>query len=470
MLFPVILCGGSGTRLWPLSRESYPKQFLDLTGGGHSLLQQTLLRLQGIDGLSHPLVLCNHSHRFLVAEQLQALAPDARLLLEPVARNTAPAAAVAAFAALEHSADAQLLVLPADHLIGDIAALHQAIERARVAAQAGHLVTFGVVPTAAETGFGYIRRAGALPDASDIHRIAEFVEKPSLEKAEEYLACGEYTWNSGMFLFRADAYLQALQSQQPAMYQCCESAFAKAYRDLDFTRLDADDFAACPQDSIDYAVMESTDAGAVVPLDAQWSDVGSWDGLWDISARDAQGNATVGDTELIDSRNNLVHSASRLVTTLGLEDTIVVETADAVLVAAREQSQQVKQIVENLRENSRPEVSEHKTVFRPWGSYQSICASDRFQVKKILVNPGQKLSLQMHHHRAEHWVVVKGTALVTCEDKEFTLSEDQSTYIPIGHRHRLENPGRIPLELIEVQSGTYLGEDDIVRFEDVYGR
>jgi mannose-1-phosphate guanylyltransferase/mannose-6-phosphate isomerase len=477
VLFPVILCGGSGSRLWPLSREAYPKQFLDLTQSGQSMLQMTLSRLQGLSGIAAPLAICNQEHRFLVAEQLHSIhSVPAGILLEPVARNTAPAVALAALSALESDADALLLVLPADHCIGDVAAFQAGVAKAREAAEAGYLVTFGILPESAETGYGYIERGEELDSLAGAFSIQRFVEKPNKENAERYLADKKFTWNSGMFLFRADQFLAELKAYAPVMHSACEKAYNNAYRDLDFIRVEEEAFTACPSDSIDYAVMEKTTKGAMVPLDAGWNDVGSWSAIWDISNKDADGNVVVGDALVQESNNSLVYSDSRLVTTLGLSDTVVVETADAVLVADKSRVQDVKSLVVALKQQSRDEGAMHKVVYRPWGSYESICASERFQVKQIIVNPGQKLSLQMHHHRAEHWIVVSGTAEVTCEDKAagedkvFTLREDQSTYIPLGHRHRLANPGKMLLKLIEVQSGSYLGEDDIIRFDDDYGR
>lgn len=479
MLFPVILCGGSGSRLWPLSREAYPKQFLDLTQSGQSMLQMTLLRLQGLDDIAAPLAVCNQEHRFLVAEQLHGIniAP-AGILLEPVARNTAPAVALAALAALETDPDAVLLVLPADHRIGDVAAFQAGVDKARKAADAGHLVTFGILTESAETGYGYIERGEALTLSTEdtAFKIQRFVEKPNKADAERYLADENFTWNSGMFLFRADQFLVELEQHAPAIHSACQQAYQQAYRDLDFTRIEEQAFTACPSDSLDYAVMEKTTKGAMVPLDAHWNDVGSWSAIWDISNKDTDGNVVIGDALIQDSSNSLVYSDSRLVTTLGLSDTVVVETADAVLVADKSRVQDVKSLVVALKQQSRDEGAMPKVVYRPWGSYESICASERFQVKQIIVNPGQKLSLQMHHHRAEHWIVVSGTAEVTCEDKAagedkvFSLHEDESTYIPLGHRHRLANPGKMLLKLIEVQSGSYLGEDDIIRFDDDYGR
>jgi len=437
----------------------------------------TLLRLQGLSGIAAPLAICNQEHRFLVAEQLHSInSAPAGILLEPVARNTAPAVALAAFSALESDPNALLLVLPADHCIGDVSAFQAGVDKAREAAEAGYLVTFGILPESAETGYGYIERGEALDSVAGAFSIQRFVEKPNKENAERYLADENFTWNSGMFLFRADQFLAELKQHAPSMHSACEQAYKNAYRDLDFIRVEEEAFTACPSDSIDYAVMEKTTKGAMVPLDAGWNDVGSWGAIWDISNKDAHGNVVVGDALVQDSSNSLVYSDSRLVTTLGLSDMVVVETADAVLVADKSRVQDVKSLVVALKQQSRDEGAMHKIVYRPWGSYESICASERFQVKQIIVNPGQKLSLQMHHHRAEHWIVVSGTAEVTCEDKVadedkvFTLKEDQSTYIPLGHRHRLANPGKMLLKLIEVQSGSYLGEDDIIRFDDDYGR
>jgi mannose-1-phosphate guanylyltransferase/mannose-6-phosphate isomerase len=467
MLIPVLLSGGVGSRLWPVSREGRPKQFLPMAGQG-SMLQQTQRRLEGFD-TAPPIVVCNEAHRFLVAEQLRELGVEAgRIVLEPEGRNTAPAIALAALTALESDPDAQLLVLPADHYIADGAAFHAAVATAMGLAADNRLVTFGVVPGSPETGYGYVRCGGELGDSAA--ELAEFVEKPDLATAEQYLAAGNYLWNSGMFLFRADRYLEALARHRSDIDAACRAAMAEAEADMDFLRPGRDAFLASPSDSIDYAVMEHTDAGAVVPLDCGWSDIGAWSALWDIGQKDAAGNVIAGDVLLDDTRDSYVHSESRLVTTTGIEGLVVVETADAVLVADRERVQNVKNLVKSLQSAGRSEASVHQRVFRPWGSYESLVTADRFQVKRIIVNPGQKLSLQKHFHRAEHWIVVQGTAEVTRDEEVFTLREDQSTYIPLGTVHRLANPGKIPLELIEVQSGSYLGEDDIVRFEDVYGR
>ena len=467
MLTPVLLSGGVGSRLWPVSRETHPKQFLPLAGE-LSMLQETLQRTAGLEE-SAPLVVCNEEHRFMVAEQLRQVDIKASaLILEPEGRNTAPAVALAALRALATDAEALLLVLPADHIIQDVAAFADAVSKALPLAQEGRLVTFGVVPSSAETGYGYINCGASL--APDLYDLERFVEKPDAATAQAYLESGSYLWNSGMFLLRAATYLEQLQEHAPEILACCRRAMEGAAADLDFVRPGAEAFAECPSDSIDYAVMEKTTAGAVAALDCGWSDVGAWSALWEVAQRDEQGNVCKGDVILDACRDSYFRSDSRLLAATGVSNLVVVETADAVLVADRANVQDVKRIVNRLREQARPEVSQHRRVYRPWGSYESLVMSERFQVKRIVVNPGQTLSLQMHHHRAEHWVVVHGTAEVTCEDKVFMLGEDESTYIPLGHKHRLANPGRIPLELIEVQSGAYLGEDDIVRYEDVYGR
>ena len=478
MLIPVILSGGSGTRLWPLSREHYPKQFLPLVGEA-SMLQDTVQRLAGLEA-GAPIVVCSEHHRFIVAEQLrQIAATPGAIVLEPVGRNTAPAVAIGALLALQASeasggagragrpGDPVLLIMPADHLVKDVPAFHAAVGQGMTAARAGKLVTFGIVPTAPETGYGYIRRsAGAGP----AYPVAQFVEKPDAPRAAQYLASGEYLWNSGMFMFRAQRYLEELAEFAPAMLAECRAALAGARADLDFTRLAAEPFGRCPSNSIDYAVMEKTRDAVVVPLAAGWSDVGSWSALHGSLAADADGNVTRGDVIMEDSSGCYVYSTHRLVATVGLEDHVVVETKDAVLVAPRSRVQDVKNLVARLKADGRSEASQHREVYRPWGSYDSIDTGDRFQVKRLTVKPGATLSLQMHHHRAEHWVVVSGTARITCDDKVFLLAENESTYIPIGARHRIENPGKVPLHIVEVQSGTYLGEDDIVRYEDNYGR
>lgn len=472
MLTPVVLSGGAGTRLWPLSRELYPKQLLALIGK-RTMLQQTVLRLEAL-GASPPVLVCNEAHRFLVAEQLRQLKVEPRaIVLEPFGRNTAPAIALAAHAALKglaanaNAVDPVLLVLPADHVIKDVPVFHQAVHTALTLAEAGQLVTFGVVPTAPETGYGYIQRGAASRGG---FRIERFEEKPNPERAREFVKSGEYFWNSGMFMFRARRYLAELTRLAPEMARICETAFRAARADLDFTRIAPEAFEACPADSIDYAVMEKTGDAAVVPLNAGWSDVGSWAALHQASEPDGQGNVTHGDVISEDSQGCYLYSESRLVSAVGLRDHVVVETKDAVLVAPRSRVQDVKKLVLQLKERGRYEHSLHREVFRPWGSYDSIENGARFQVKRLKVKPGATLSLQMHHHRAEHWVVVAGTARITRGDEVFLLEENQSTYIPIGMKHRIENPGTITLEIIEVQSGSYLGEDDIVRFEDRYGR
>jgi mannose-1-phosphate guanylyltransferase / mannose-6-phosphate isomerase len=467
MLCPVILSGGAGTRLWPLSRELYPKQLLPLVGR-HTMLQDTVRRLVGLSA-EPPMVVANEAHRFLVAEQLREINCTPRaIVLEPRGRNTAPAIALAAHAALAaDEGDSLLLVLPADHVIRDVGAFHAAVELATAAARAGALATFGIVPSAPETGYGYIRRGVSDGGA---YRIAEFVEKPDAERAQAYLDSGEYYWNSGMFMFRARRYLEELEKFAPDIASVCRSSFARATRDLDFTRIDAGMFESCRSESIDYAVMEKTADAVVIPLAAGWSDVGSWSSLHAACDHDQQGNTLQGDVIVEDTSGCYIYSESRLVATVGLSDHVVVETKDAVLVAPKDRVQDVKKLVARLKADQRYEHSLHREVFRPWGSYDSIDSGERFQVKRLKVSPGGVLSLQMHHHRAEHWVVVSGTARITRGEETFLLEENQSTYIPIGVRHRIENPGRIPLHIIEVQSGTYLGEDDIVRFEDRYGR
>jgi mannose-1-phosphate guanylyltransferase/mannose-6-phosphate isomerase len=464
------MCGGAGTRLWPLSRKSYPKQFLDLSGSGATMLQDTIERTREVLNVAGVIAVCNVEHRFLVAQQLMDINADVgAIILEPAAKNTAPAVTLAALQALSVDQDAMLLVLPADHIITDTNAFLAALERAVAAANDGYLVTFGVVPKHAETGFGYIKQ-GDQTAIKGARAIAAFKEKPDLASAEAYLAEGDYLWNSGMFVFKAERFIAEIKQHAPAIFAACNAAMQGASKDLDFTVLDEPAFSCCPSDSIDYAVMENTQRSAVVSLDAGWSDVGSWSGLWDIQTKDANANVKVGDVIAVDSNSSYLHSDSRLLATLGVNNLVVVETADAVLIADRNNAQNVKKVVSQLRNLNRSENEAHKVTHRPWGSYETIALSDRFQVKKIIVQTGQKLSLQLHHHRAEHWIVVSGTARVTCEDKVFTLGEDQSTYIPIGHKHRLENIGKIPLKLIEVQSGSYLGEDDIVRFDDDYGR
>jgi len=473
VIIPVILSGGAGTRLWPLSRELYPKQLLPLCSE-HTMLQETLGRLQGVSDLGATIVVCNEHHRFMVAEQLRLMAAQpSSIILEPVGRNTAPAVAVAAFEAMKQGQDPLLLVLPADHVIQHPAILCEIINKMAVFADQGNLLTFGIVPDHPETGYGYIRR-GQLVDNADAdagpYHVGAFVEKPNSETAAAYLASGEYLWNSGMFLFKASAYLEELKKLAPQMLDSCRIAWQNAHKDLDFLRLGVEEFSACPSDSIDYAVMEKTSTALVALLAAGWNDVGSWSALWEVGAKDEHGNICKGDVLTHDSDNCYLHAESRLLATVGLKDHVVVETRDAVLVAAKGQVQNVKEIVAQLKARQRGEALLHRCVNRPWGTYECIDQAERFQVKRITVKPGGTLSLQKHHHRAEHWVVVKGTALITKGDETLMLSENQSTYIPLGVVHRLQNPGKIPLEIIEVQSGSYLGEDDIVRIEDDYGR
>lgn len=470
-VYPVILSGGIGSRLWPLSRECWPKQFLDVAASGRTLVQQTVDRLEGMADLQPPLVVCNQAHRFLVAEQLRENPLGTpRILLEPVGRNTAPAIAVAALQALQEAPDAVLAVFPADHLVAQPKALRVALEAGIRAAADGWLVTFGIVPDRPETGYGYIETGEPVADHPQASRVRQFVEKPDQATAKQYLDQGGFFWNSGMFVLRASTYLEALQAHAPEILRACEAAMVQAERDLDFIRLGEDGFAHCPTESIDIAVMEKTDAAVSIPLDAGWNDLGSWATLMDAAEPDPDGNVTFGDVLVEDSSGNYLRAESRLLATVGLKDHVVVETADSVLVAPRNRVQDVKQIVGQLQQAGRNEASEHQQVHRPWGSYESLIVAGRFQVKRIIVNPGCRLSLQQHHHRAEHWVVVRGTAKVVRGEESFLLSEDQSTYIPLGTVHRLENPGMIPLELVEVQSGSYLGEDDITRLEDVYGR
>jgi mannose-1-phosphate guanylyltransferase/mannose-6-phosphate isomerase len=468
--YPVILSGGSGSRLWPMSRQLLPKQFLPLVSE-HTLLQDTLLRLHGIDGARAPLVISNSEHRFLVAEQLREIGASAEAqILEPVGRNTAPAVAVAALYLVGREPDARMLVLPADHLIKDVPAFHAAIATALSLAAEGSLVTFGIAPSSPVTGYGYIQRGDPVPGHEGAFRVARFVEKPNLETARQYVSSGGFFWNSGMFTFRAERFLEELQRFRPDMLAAAKTALAASTRDLDFLRLDAAAFTACPSDSIDYAVMEHTSASAMVQADIGWSDIGSWTALWEAGAKDSENNVSLGDVSLRDVSGCYVRAEHRLVAALGVRDLVIVETDDAVLVADKSHSQGVKDVVETLARKTRTEHVSHSKVYRPWGYYESIDAGERFQVKRIMVKPGEALSLQMHHHRAEHWVVVSGTARVTRGDELKLLSENESIYIPIGTKHRLENVGKVPLFLIEVQSGGYLGEDDIVRFEDRYRR
>lgn len=463
-IVPVILSGGSGTRLWPLSREAYPKQFLPLVGDD-TMLQSTWKRVASI-ATSSPIVIANHEHRFMAAEQLREVGVEpAAVILEPVGRNTAPAIAIAALQAVKAWGDAMLLVLPSDHVVLNENAFHESVREALPAAQSGKLVAFGIRPTAPETGYGYIK-AGA---GEGVRPIVRFVEKPDKATAEGYVASREYLWNSGMFLFTAKRYLDELRILQPAILAACEKALGKSTVDNDFVRLDAESFEASPDDSIDYAVMEKTKDAAVIALDAGWSDVGSWNALWAVSPKDENGNAHHGDVIDIESKDTYTYG-TRLIATVGLKDVVIIETDDAILVGDRHRIQEVKNVVANIKSTGRSEAYAHRKVYRPWGAYDSIDNGPRFQVKRISVRPGASLSLQMHHHRAEHWIVVSGTAEVTRGEEVVLLGENESTYIPLGVVHRLRNPGKLPLELIEVQSGSYLGEDDIQRFEDIYGR
>ena len=467
-MLAVILSGGSGTRLWPLSREAYPKQFLPVVSDD-SLLAETIDRGLALDDKARVLAITNEEHRFVVAAHLQAQAPErtAGIILEPVGRNTAPAIALAALAAAEENPEELLLVMPSDHVLTNQDVFRQAVSQGAEAARSGKLVTFGIVPSSPHTGYGYIKAGAAHEGYND---VAAFVEKPNEDTARQYLKEGDYFWNSGMFLFRADRYLKELESQQPEMMKACLAAWKERNADMDFTRVGAENFRACPDDSIDYAVMEKTHDAVVVPLDAGWSDVGSWSALWDIQPHDENNNVCRGDVITEDVSGSYIHSEGRLIAALGITDHVIVETDDVVLVADRDRVQDVKKLVAQVKAQGRHEHRFHKKVHRPWGTYEGIAMGERFQVKRITVKPGASLSLQKHHHRAEHWVVVKGTATVNRGDDVLLLTEDQSTYIPLGVTHRLTNPGVIPLELIEVQTGSYLGEDDIVRFEDTYNR
>ncbi|MBD3669237.1 MAG: mannose-1-phosphate guanylyltransferase/mannose-6-phosphate isomerase [Gammaproteobacteria bacterium] len=478
---PVILSGGSGTRLWPMSRELYPKQLLPLVTE-NTMLQETILRLEGLEGaedihINAPLVICNEEHRFLVAEQLRQLDIEpAAIILEPVGRNTAPALTLAAVCIEAAAEDAVMLVMAADHVIENKDAFHKAILNGHQQTMAEQLVTFGIVPTAPETGYGYIKKGQQVGLDNGAALIEAFVEKPDLDTAQEYLVSGQYLWNSGMFMMKASVWNRAINEFQSDIFNTCKAAYDGGKTDHDFYRIERETFESSPSDSIDYAVMERiTESGggfiaSVIPLDAGWSDVGAWSSLWEVNAKDDHGNVIKGDVLAEDTENSLLIAEHGLLTTIGLKDVVVVETADAVLVADKAKAQDVKKVVQWLKEQGREERSSHRRVYRPWGSYEGIDAGERYQVKRITVNPGASLSLQMHHHRAEHWIVVKGTAKVTCDGKTYLVSENQSTYIPIGATHRLENPGKLPLEMIEVQSGGYLGEDDIVRFGDNYGR
>ena len=469
LIVPIILSGGSGTRLWPLSREHYPKQLLTLSGE-QTMLQETVLRLDDVSEQASALVVCNEEHRFLVAEQLRQIdRMPQEILLEPFGRNTAPALTLAALAVKAREQDAVLLVMPADHVIRDKKVFKEMVQKGREQAQAGRLVTFGISPTQPETGYGYIRKGTKL-ESDNIFSVSRFVEKPDTVIARDYLKSGEYLWNSGIFMMTATSWLNEIKKFRPDIADACLAAWSRGKRDMDFMRIDREVFTRCPSESIDYAVMEKTDNAVVLQLDAGWSDIGDWSSLWEANPRDTNGNVLQGDVMAINTHNALLISKHRFVAAVGLEDVVVVETADAVLVAQKDHAQEVKSIVSELKKQNRSEHLMHRRVYRPWGHYEGIDLGERFQVKRITVNPGAALSLQMHHHRAEHWIIVKGTARVTRDDEVSILVENQSTYIPIGTKHRLENPGKTPLEMIEVQSGGYLGEDDIVRFEDKYNR
>ena len=468
-LFPVILSGGSGSRLWPMSREHYPKPLLPLVSD-KTLLQETAARLDEIPELGDTVYVCNEEHRFLVAEQIAEIGKtQATIILEPQGRNTAPALTLAALYLVSKDPDAMMVVMPADHVMTEPRQFVDAVSQAGFHAGQGALVTFGIVPGGPETGYGYIKRGEKLEDETAFS-VAEFVEKPDLETAERYVSAGDYYWNSGIFLMRADSWLNEIEQFRPDIKRACVLAMGQGKQDSDFFRVDQGVFNDCPADSIDYAVMEKTDRAVVVPISAGWSDVGAWSALWDVCPRDGNGNVIQGDVIAEDTHNAFLVAQHRCLATVGMDDVIVVETADAVLVVHKDKAQDVKKIVDRLKQADRDEHKVHRKVYRPWGSYEGIDAGTRFQVKRLSVKPGAQLSLQMHHHRAEHWIVVKGTARVTCGDQVFNLHENESTYIPMGEKHRLENPGNIPLEVIEVQSGGYLGEDDIVRFEDVYDR
>ncbi|MCK8097416.1 mannose-1-phosphate guanylyltransferase/mannose-6-phosphate isomerase [Pseudoalteromonas sp. 1CM17D] len=467
MILPVIMSGGNGSRLWPLSRKQHPKQFLSLIGES-TMLQETILRLKGLETLA-PSIICNKGHRFIVAEQLNEIdALGGDILLEPQGRNTAPAVALAAIKAIEKGSDPLLLVLAADHVITDINAFHEAIKQAQVCAETGRLVTFGIVPDKPETGYGYIR-SGKKIKGSDCLLVEEFVEKPNLKTATTYVESGEYFWNSGMFLFKASTYIQELEKHQPEILTACKAAIQNAVIDSEFIRVDAETFLTCPDDSIDYAIMERTQHAAMVPLNAGWSDVGSWSSIWEVKEKDENQNVKRGDVKSIDTKNCLIDARDKLVATIGVSDLVVVETSDAVLIADISRVQDVKKVVEQLNREERLESVQHRTVYRPWGHINLLQRGERYKSKQVTIKPHARLSLQMHYHRAEHWIVVSGTAKVRCDDKESLITENQSTYIPIGAVHSIENPGSIPLVMIEVQTGSYIAKDDIVRLEDLYG-
>lgn len=467
-IVPVVLCGGNGTRLWPMSRELFPKQFLSLMHNEQSMLQETILRL-GTFAENETLILCNEQHRFLVAEQLRQIEKSAKIMLEPSAKNTAPALALAAFQTIQDFEDAILLVFPSDHILDNNPEFQARLQEGINLASEGYFITFGIKPTSPHTGYGYIK-TGSLVNESQGFKVEQFVEKPDLTAAQRYLESGNFFWNSGMFIFRASIYLEALKNYANDIYQICLQSFNLATQDQDFIRVDKEIFESCRADSIDYAIMEKTDKAVVIPLDNAWSDVGAWSSLWEIQPRDESGNVIKGDVITKNVSNSLLHSQNRLVVGIGLKDVVVVETTDAILVADKNQAADIKEIVNALKKNGREEIEAHRVVYRPWGSYETLIEGTHFKVKHITVKPKASLSLQLHHHRSEHWVVVSGTAQVTCDENVFDLQQNQSTYIPAFTKHRLYNPGEELLEIVEVQSGTYLGEDDIVRFEDQYGR
>ena len=473
ILIPVILCGGSGTRLWPLSRESYPKQFLSLNiNNEKTFLQNTQLRLSSLNNIENPILVCNEAHRFIAAEQMREInVKPQKILLEPFGKNTAPAIIISALLALENYSDPNLLILSADHKIDNVEKFLQAIKKGLIYSQANNLVTFGVVPNSPQTGYGYIQGEEPIK-GSELHgsKIKNFIEKPDLETAKNLIKDSSFTWNSGIFLFKASIIIEEIENYMPSVLRFCKQSLDKKYRDLDFQRLDENKFKKCPSISIDYAVMEKTNKGIVIPMDVGWSDVGNWQSVWENSDKDKRGNAIQGKVVLESSKNSFIRSDERLIVGIGLEDLIVIESSDVLLVANKNKSEEIKNIVKLLKEKGMTEGLEHKKIFRPWGYYVSVLEGTRWKVKVIFVKPGESLSLQMHHHRAEHWVVVNGTANIEVDSKEKILIENESTYIPMGSKHRLSNPGKLPLTLIEIQSGNYLGENDIVRFEDKYGR
>lgn len=467
MILPIVMSGGNGSRLWPLSRKKHPKQFLSLVSE-NTMLQDTLLRLDGLDCMEATII-CNEGHRFIVAEQLDEINKlGGEIILEPQGRNTAPAIALAAINALNQGIDPYLLVLAADHVIQDNNAFHESVKAALESAEKNRIVTFGIVPDKPETGYGYIC-SGSEFENTRCFNVDQFVEKPDLETAKHYLESGNYYWNSGMFLFKASVYLAELEKYCPEIFVACQKAIDGAKKEQDFTRIDNDAFLSSPDDSIDYAIMERTDLAAMVPLDAGWSDVGSWSSIWEVQNKDNEGNSLRGDVNAIDIKNCLVDARNKMVAAIGVENLVIVETSDAVVVADQSRVQDIKKVVEELAKQNRSEAVEHQTIYRPWGHIDLLQNGERYKSKQVLIKPGHRLSLQKHYNRAEHWIVVSGTARVICDDKEKIITENQSTYIPVGSSHMIENPGRIPLIMIEVQTGSYIGLDDIVRLEDLYG-